>query len=495
MAKVFSVTDFKAGLDVRKTPLTAPGGSLRILENAVLNQGGEIEKRQAFALMTTIPPVGAVGGVEIAPYMIGHSGALHVFGSTLDVVVPPGVSPVPIIYHQVMNDVPLPPTVGVTLSEILDVEPFDDQFFLCGRTFEGPTQCWFSTVGSGGDTLFLVGEADGSMSHGTYARTWKSKMYRLDGEYLRFSGINNPGQNDPDDTTNPGAGFINLALNDPDGEEVQSMEIFYQSMAVMSRLQTQVWTLDPDPTKDTLAQVLRMGAVTAHTTVQFGTGDVLFLSDSGVRSLKAQSSAFTIAASVGDVGSAIDLILIPVIRTNSIDVQKAEAVVQPIQGRYWLAIGDTIYVLSYFPAGDITAWSTLKPGFKPRCFSIVNNMVFCLDENRNIYLYGGVSRNEYDSCKVTIRTPHMAADNPTENKRIKSVDVMCQGQWTVQIGMLPNNVEAFELCATIQDNTYGLKSIPFAGYGTHFGVHLEHQAPGPALMACLHFNLQEGQVK
>ena len=51
--RVFSVVDFKAGLDVRKTALTAPGGSLRILENAVLNQGGEIEKRQAFVYMTT----------------------------------------------------------------------------------------------------------------------------------------------------------------------------------------------------------------------------------------------------------------------------------------------------------------------------------------------------------------------------------------------------------------------------------------------------------
>jgi hypothetical protein len=46
--KVFSITDFKQGLDVRRSPLTAPGGSLRILENAVLNQGGEIEKRLAF---------------------------------------------------------------------------------------------------------------------------------------------------------------------------------------------------------------------------------------------------------------------------------------------------------------------------------------------------------------------------------------------------------------------------------------------------------------
>ena len=54
--KVFSVTDFKAGLDVRKTALTAPGGSLRILENAVLNQGGEVEKRLAFVHKTQMPP-------------------------------------------------------------------------------------------------------------------------------------------------------------------------------------------------------------------------------------------------------------------------------------------------------------------------------------------------------------------------------------------------------------------------------------------------------
>jgi hypothetical protein len=117
------------------------------------------------------------------------------------------------------------------------------------------------------------------------------------------------------------------------------------------------------------------------------------------------------------------------------------------------------------------------------------------DSNNNIYLYGGLAGNEYDSTPVTVRTPHMSADSPTENKRIKSMDVMCQGQWSVNIGMLPNNTEAFELCATVQDNTYGLMSIPFAGYGTHFGLHMTHQAPGPATLSAVHLNLQEGVVK
>lgn len=472
---VFSVTDFKEGLDVRKTPLTAPGGSLRILENAVLNQGGEIEKRLAFVYMTEVP----VTLADNPTYMVGYGGALHLFGfNTLLAPIPPGDCPVPIVWHQ-LEEGPEPVTI------IYDVEPFDDKFFVCAGNDGGNSYCWYNEV--------LVLEADGSPSHGYYARTWKSKMYRLDGNYLRFSGVNNPAQNDPASVTEPGAGFINLALNDPDGEVLQSMEVFYGNMAIMARLETQIYTLDPDPTKDTLSQLLRIGILAPHSIVQFGTGDVLFLSDSGVRSLKSQT--ITLAASVSDVGSAIDLLLIPIIRQQLGPASQAVATVQPIQGRYWLAIADKIYVLSYFSSGNITAWSTFDPGFTVKCFATVDNRVFVLGTDHNIYLYGGVTRSEYDSCLVTVRTPHMSAGDPTENKRIKSVDVMCQGQWSISIGMLPNATDLFELCATIQDNTYGLESIPFAGYGTHIGVHMEHEAPGPALMAALHFNITEGYVK
>lgn len=507
--RVFSVTDFKEGLDVRKTPLTAPGGSLRILENAVLNQGGEIEKRFAFVPMTTIPS---------NPYYIkGHGGSLHLFlidrsdplGSDLPPVVP-GALPadVQLIPHFI------PELTGDPITQILDVEPFDDKFYVCVRVTSGNTYCYY-------DGNLLWDPSTQTYLHGTYARTWKSKMYRTDGKYLRFSGINNPAQSDPASVTEPGAGFINLALNDPDGETVAGMEVFYQDMAVFAQLQTQIWTLDPDPTKDNLKQLIRTGIVAhealgappstpvtppappptsgpitpvigaAHSIVQFGTGDVLFLSQSGVRSLKSQY--ITLAAAVSDVGSAIDLILVPIIRAG--DFSEAFAIVQPIQGRYWLALGPTIYVLSYFPAGNITAWSTFNPGFTVQHLAVVGNMVYCTDDANNIYLYGGVDQNTYDSCKVVVRTPHMSAGDPTQNKRLSSVDIMCQGQWTVSIGMLPNATDLFELCATIEDNTYGLEGIPFAGYGTHFGVHLENEAPGPALLAALHFNINPGVTK
>src|SRR5262245_51599307 len=159
MAKVFSVVDFKEGLDVRKTPLTAPGGSLRILENAVLNQGGEIEKRFSFVYMTNI-------GIPNPAYMVGHGGALHIFAFSAISSLPPGSLPVPIQYHQL--------AIPEGMTDLLDVEPFDDKFFVCGRGTSGQTYCWYDNA--------LVTEVDSSFSHGTYARTWKSKMYRVDGK-------------------------------------------------------------------------------------------------------------------------------------------------------------------------------------------------------------------------------------------------------------------------------------------------------------------------
>jgi hypothetical protein len=164
--KVFSVTDFKEGLDVRKTPLTAPGGSLRILENAVLNQGGEIEKRLAFVPMTNMAPY---------TYLVGQGGtALHAFGvNTGGVGIAPGSLPVPIVTHNLA-------AAPEHIAELTDVEPFDDKFFVCGRGDSGTTYCWYNNVSS------LKSVAVSAMA--PTPAPWKSKMYRIDGKYLRFSG-------------------------------------------------------------------------------------------------------------------------------------------------------------------------------------------------------------------------------------------------------------------------------------------------------------------
>lgn len=467
--KVFSISDFKHGLDVRKSALTAPGGSLRILENAVLTPGGEIEKRFAFVQVAQLP-TGTLG-------IFGQGNDLHVFFQNTIPPIDPGTIPTGLVQHVL--------TWANPLVWISDVEVYDDLFYVTALEDTGAAVTFWN-----GDVVLNI---DGNPVQATYARTYKGKVYRVQGRFLNFSGVGNPAQENPADTTNPGAGFIDCARNDADADPLLSMEIFYDKMALMSRLATQLWTLDPDPDKDTLQQVLRIGVVAARSVVQFGTGDILFLADSGVRSLKTMTA--TLAASVSDVGSAIDPLLIDVIRKDPDYAALAHGVVQPVQGRYWLIVHDTIYVLSYFPAGDITAWSVFKPGFTTMEPAVVGNRLYLRSDANTLYLYGGVSYTEYDASRVTVRTPHHAIDSPTASKRVQSVDIMCQGQWQVSLGMQPSNTELFELCATVQDNTYGLGTIPFAGRGSHVAAHLTHQAAGAATLNSLHFNIQEGVTK
>jgi hypothetical protein len=51
----FEQQNFKYGLDTRRSELTTQPGALEVLENAHINQGGEIEKRKAFADLAALP--------------------------------------------------------------------------------------------------------------------------------------------------------------------------------------------------------------------------------------------------------------------------------------------------------------------------------------------------------------------------------------------------------------------------------------------------------
>ena len=56
----FEIANFQSGMDLRKSPLTAPAGTLRMLQNAHITSGGEVEKRAAFVPWCTAP-AGSLG--------------------------------------------------------------------------------------------------------------------------------------------------------------------------------------------------------------------------------------------------------------------------------------------------------------------------------------------------------------------------------------------------------------------------------------------------
>jgi hypothetical protein len=54
-ATYYEIQDFRLGMDLRKDAMTAPAGTLRMLQNAHITPGGEIEKRPAFVPWCNAP--------------------------------------------------------------------------------------------------------------------------------------------------------------------------------------------------------------------------------------------------------------------------------------------------------------------------------------------------------------------------------------------------------------------------------------------------------
>lgn len=474
------VSDFRLGLDVRRSILTAEPGSLYQLDNAVITPGGEVQKCKSFVLVATLPAgqtqglhgtnTGAMGTEQVFVFAPGVAGAAPVqLGSA---------GTIPILQSNVAL-----PSGDTALQRVISVEEYGPQnFFVAGLTGpNGTLRNWWE----GNSVPNYVGFAP--LVSG-------QKMYRVYGPNLYFSGVGDPSVTDPLDpggtgpnTVNPGAGFIDTSRIDSDSNWLIGMEAYYQEVAVFSRRACLLFTLDPDLANNTFRQVLRIGAVSNGSILQFGTGDVLFLSDSGVRSLRVLN--YSLAAGVTDVGSPIDVLIQAAIAANPNAIY-AEAVVEVLTGRYWLAIGNTIYILSYWPSAKISAWSTITLPFNVDHITTAGNRVF-IRSGDNVYLYGGANNATYDTNPCTIRTPFMAGGEPMLWKKTKSISAMVQGNWAMNVGMRTDLPTLYELAANLTGDTYSQQVFPFAGFGTHVSFQLTCADAAPSILGALAVKFQE----
>ncbi len=225
--------------------------------------------------------------------------------------------------------------------------------------------------------------------------------------------------------------------------------------------------------------------------MSIGEIDVFYLADSGVRSLRARDASNS--AVVNDVGTPIDGLILSDLSTMN-EVQKAacHAIIEPIDGRYWLAVGSKIYVYSYFPNSQVAAWSVYEPGFNVSHFATKDARVYARAGNV-IYLYGGANNAEYDNSQVEVVLPYLDAGKPAHQKTLNGIDMTCEGSWAMSIGMDPVNPNARDAVATVTQPTFSLGRIMAVGTGTHVGIKLVNSSDGYARIANIiaHFDANE----
>lgn len=337
---------------------------------------------------------------------------------------------------------------------------------------------------------------------GRFVKTFKNKMYALTQSSIYYSEIGVP----INFNSGTGSGFDNLATNSSGADILTSIANYFENMAIFSRNNVQVWFMSDDPNENSQLQVLNnTGTIAPNSVVEFGDNDVFYLSESGVRSLRARDT--TNAAFVNDVGIAIDPLIQEEILSNGLKAEQAVGFLEPRQGRYMLAIAGTVYVFSFFPSSKISAWSTYRPGFEINGIDAVGQTIVCRSENA-LYKVGSSIERQYDSRQVKVITPFLSGEDPSIIKSFIGLDMACQGTWDIYIATDPLRVDEdgvpdedyYEKIGTITNTTYAETGgenghVSFDAVSSHISLMFICRTPGYARIGNVAIHFADGGEK
>lgn len=314
----------------------------------------------------------------------------------------------------------------------------------------------------------------------------KSRVWGVAGSFLKGSKLNDA-SNWTDTTASTGRVSINVA-NEVDGLENLVGLAKYQGMvAVFSRNSIVIYNLPADSANIELVQPIdNTGTIAGRAVVPYGANDVYYLDETGVRSLKTRDAID--AAYTTDIGSALDPFVQQIVAEVGTEVvANATAVIEPRDGRYMLAIGRYIVILSYFPSSKITAWSYYDFGQPISDLVRVGRDVY-LRAGNTIYAYGGRDGTSYpnaDEFPIVAETPFISSRDPAGIKTLEGFDMAAAGTWRVQVLQDPNSPEHMTDGGYINDTTYHLPANKLVGRTSHFAIRFTCKAAGYASLSSL----------
>lgn len=355
-----------------------------------------------------------------------------------------------------------------------------------------PTVDGTFTVGS---IVNMAGGVDPVFQPGGFVKTIGQKMFSTSGPNMHFSGIGQPTKWTTDTI---GAGFIDMSSEASGSEELTALAKYQGNIAVFAERVVQVWYIDPDPALNRQSQVLNnTGTLSPRSVTQFGDNDIFYLDESGLRSLRARDSSN--AAATNDIGVAVDSLIVEKLNEMTIDErQDIISVIEPRDGRFWLAMKDIVFVFSYFPGSKISAWSTYEPtvydGGNDVPFTIDDMVVFkrrvYVRSGDTIYVYGGLSAAiQYDETEAEAWLPFLDGNAPAREKNITGIDAAVRGEWRVGAGMQPTEAAVEDHVATVTETTFNSGSVPSIGRATHASLRFRTRSASDAILssAVIHY--------
>ncbi len=342
-----------------------------------------------------------------------------------------------------------------------------------------------------GTAYTATGSASGT---GSYAFVHKQRIFSPANSLLQYCKLGDAADWD-DSAAESGSGFVNMS-NESEGTQRLICAAQYGTYAaIFSSQNIRLYALDTTVSNFKYYQTLdNTGTLAPRSVGAYGNSEVFYLHSTGVRSLRALDSLNV--TSVNDIGTTVDTYIQEHTRTLSQGtVSDAVYVIDPIDGRYWLAIGDKIFVLSYFPSSKINAWTVYEPGFSVTDFAKTNSRIYARAGDA-VYLYGGETGDVYPEEGeqiVEINLPFLSSSKPAHFKGYCGFDIASQNVWEVSALVDPNDADKEVAIGTLYGSTYSGPAVKMAlaGNQTHIAPRLICRKAGYASISSLAIHYDE----
>lgn len=326
----------------------------------------------------------------------------------------------------------------------------------------------------------------------TIAYTFRSKVYGLAKSLLTFSGTGVAKA--WNSIINAGAGYLNMSTNDAGSAQLTGIEVYQGNLAIFSSRVVQIYYIREDASLNNLLQTLKnTGTTSPRSVLAYGDIDVFYLSDSGIRSIRARAPSN--AAFVNDIGTTIDSYVRAYRKTLTQDqIDKAVATIEPLDGRYMLALGTKIYVLSYFPTSQISGWTVYDAGFQISDFATLGDRLYCRTGDL-VYLYGGADNETYDSTPMDVQVPFLKGGKQGTGKAIQSFDLSSVGTWNCECLIDPRDLNNKMILGSIEGVTWDLLSTSAFANPTHFAPRFTSTSDGYCSISTIGITYEGGDEK
>lgn len=525
----FVIESFSNGLDLRRSHDTAPPGSLRVLNNAFVNTGGEIEKRKSFFRHGALDFYGQTGNYKgriTGPFPT----AQPAWGNNLS------TRQGEVFFRHRHNSLPSGWTAGpggaaayITLGTKPPMKAWAMKSAISlgadfGALLHGNATCLFGnfaflieqyfsdTITSDDNQNIKVtfdtatGRTDEPTADTRITANdnfpseviLKSKGYVGGGTRLKASAVLDPG-----DMAGAGSGTVDTRTQSAPIGTIVGLGEYFGQLAVFGTRGVQFWDVDANFALNQYLRTLAVSVIAPRTITPYGDGDLIFLGRDGITSLRARDSSNL--AAVDDVGSPIDKLIqaalnvaaAPSETTDGVTTDLsthydyATAAVHPGTGQFWLFLKEKVYVLSVHKDAKVRAWSTFDlPDYIPNNVSTRNGPLksrWCADVCQisddlifrtfadEVFLYGGTTADAYDTSMVEVITPHMDFGKPGIEKTLHGFDIACTGTWKLEVSTNPNNI-VWEEIGTFTNSTFAPSGrLPAEGTFTHMALRLTNE--------------------